>query len=97
MTDRANEAASFCEHCHVGTFKPHRATYTRWHDGEFVIVPRVPAWRCDYCGDAFFDKEALYRLVLLLGPESDTEDQQDPRVAGLEGSGKIGMRERRRA
>jgi YgiT-type zinc finger domain-containing protein len=92
----AAETIEFCESCHVGRLLPYRATYAHWHEGEFIVVPGVPAWRCDYCGDAFYDNEALARLVLLLGPESVPGDHKRRRTAGLEGSVGEGLGDRRR-
>ena len=97
MTEDTGESKEFCESCHVGALQPFRATYARWHEGEFVIVPGVAAWRCDCCSDTFFDEEALTRLVLLLGPESDLEDQRRRRGRGLGGVPGADLGDRRRA
>lgn len=96
MNKDAGEAKEFCQGCHIGSFQPARTTYARWHDGEFVIVPRVPAWRCDYCGDTFYDDEALTRLILLLGPESDVQTEQPWRATGLDDSSEAGLGDRHR-
>jgi YgiT-type zinc finger domain-containing protein len=87
----------FCSSCHIGKLQPHRTTFTHWHAGDLVVVPGVQAWRCDYCGDAFFDNEALGRLVLLLGPETTSSDTQQRRARGLEGGSGEGLSDRRRA
>lgn len=90
------ETREFCEICHVGSLRPYRATYVRWHGGKFAIVSAVPAWRCDFCGDAFYDDEALARLVLLLGSESHSGDRQRRRGLGPEGRLRSGFGDRRR-
>jgi YgiT-type zinc finger domain-containing protein len=87
MSEDDNESREFCESCHVGSLRPYHTIYAHWHSGEFVIVPGVPAWRCDFCGDTFFDNEALSRLVLLLGLDSNTGGQRRWRTTGLEESG----------
>jgi YgiT-type zinc finger domain-containing protein len=95
MNAHIDDSREFCERCHIGSVKPHRATYSQWHDGEFVIVPGLAAWRCDFCGDIFFDSEDLDRLFLLLGPESIIGEQQAWRKTGLDalrGLGIVGWR-----
>jgi YgiT-type zinc finger domain-containing protein len=96
MTGDENSTSEFCESCHVGSLQACRATYARWHDGDFVVLPGVPAWRCDYCGDTFYDREALRRLVLLLGPESSPEVETQRRATGFEDSDDLGLTDRRR-
>jgi YgiT-type zinc finger domain-containing protein len=96
MDKEDGESREFCEGCHVGSLQPCWATYARWHEEQFVIVPRVPAWRCDFCGDTFYDDEAMTRLAMLLGPESDLGDERRWRTTGLEGRGEAGLGSRRR-
>ncbi len=96
MNEDTSESREFCVTCHAGSLWPHRATYARWHDGQFVIMPGVPAWRCDFCGETFYDDEALIRLSLLLGPESDLDEERQWRTTGLEGGQEPGLGDRRR-
>ena len=96
MSRDAAETNEFCETCHIGSPQPFRATYARWHDEQFVVVAGIPAWRCDFCGDSYFDNDALTRLALLLGPESTLEDQRRSRGRGLGGSLGTGLGSRRR-
>lgn len=84
MERDTGESFGFCSSCHVGKLKAHRTTFTHWFSGELVVVPGVQAWRCDYCGDAFFDNETLGRLVLLLGPETTSSDTQRRHATGLD-------------
>ena len=97
MNPEPEPTRQFCQVCHVGSLHPHHATYARWHDGQFIIIPNVPAWQCDVCGDTFYDPQALTRLTLLLGPESDTNDQRRWRGLGLDDSPPPGLGDRRRA
>ncbi len=94
MEDADNITREFCDGCHVGSLQPCRAIYTQWHNGQFVIVPGVPAWCCDFCGDTFYDSQAMNRLVLLLGPEPGTENSSRRRAAGLEESSGEGLGDR---
>jgi YgiT-type zinc finger domain-containing protein len=97
MEKDSGESSGFCSSCHVGKVRTHRTTFTHWYSGELVVVPGVQAWRCDYCGEAFFDNEALSQLVLLLGPEATSSDTQRRRAKGLEGGAEEGLGDRRRA
>jgi len=96
MNIEVDRESEFCEGCHVGSLRPYRAPYARWHNGQFVVAPRVPAWRCDYCGETFYDDDALTRLFLLLGPESDMEDERRWRATGLDEDRRPELGNRRR-
>lgn len=95
MNKEGDDSREFCDVCHIGSMRPQRAIYARWHDGQFVVVPGVPALRCDFCGDILFDENALTQLVLLLGPESGVSDQYQRRASGLDENQETGLRDRR--
>lgn len=59
-------------------------------------MPGVPAWYCDFCGEMVYDGEIMMRLVMLLGPESDLEDQRRWRVTGREEDWAADFGDRRR-
>jgi YgiT-type zinc finger domain-containing protein len=46
-------------------------TFAAWFEGQFITVPRFPAWVCDLCGACEYDAEALEQLEAILGPEAD--------------------------
>ena len=96
MNRDADGATEFCESCHSGVLQACWATYARWHDGQFVIVPGVPAWRCDFCRDTFYDTEALTRLAMLLGPETTLSDHRSWRATGPDEDRRTGLGDRRR-
>lgn len=96
MNTNENASQEFCQNCHVGSLRSYRTTYAHWHDGQFVIMPGVPAWRCDFCGDTFYDDEIMIRLTLLLELESGLEDQRQWRATGLEEGWGSGFGDRRR-
>jgi len=96
METKSSTPPEFCEICHAGSLYPHRATYARWHAGHFVVLPGVPAWRCDVCGDTFYDAAALTQLTLLLGPEMGTQHPRRWRPYGPDESLGAGLGERRR-
>lgn len=58
-----------CDTCHIGTRIPRRTTVTYWIEGHLVIMPNVPVWVCDICGDVEFEMESVERLEVLLGIE----------------------------
>ena len=59
----------YCDVCRLGVITQGKMAYTTWVDGMLVIVPDVPVWTCDVCGDYEYDALVLARLEALLGPE----------------------------
>ncbi len=66
-----------CQTCHVGQLQARLTTYAAWHlitdrDGTtqraFIVAPGIPAWKCSVCGTRLFDREAIERVVMLVGP-----------------------------
>ena len=96
MDREENETEEFCTSCHIGVLRLHRTTYTCWHDGQFIVMPGVWVWCCDFCGDSFYDDEFLTRLVLLLGPEANLEMQRKWRTPGLDENWGADVGDRRR-
>jgi YgiT-type zinc finger domain-containing protein len=96
MSRETNEPQQYCDNCRVGSLQPCRATYARWHNGQFVVLSGVSAWRCDLCGDTSYDSEALTRLILLLGPESELEVDRPWRGTTLDGGSEASFGDRRR-
>ncbi len=92
-TERSARFVQACRNCRVGTLQPHLVTYARWHGEHFVVLPNVPAWRCDFCGEILYDLDVLGPLRALLGPETsldlddrwllDTESGDDTWGLGL--------------
>ncbi|MGQ9626626.1 MAG: YgiT-type zinc finger protein [Anaerolineae bacterium] len=58
-----------CPFCHIGHVKQRRLVYTQWHDGCFIVLPNVPAWVCDNCGEKTFDSHLVDILQNLLWAE----------------------------
>lgn len=96
MDTQQSEPQEFCSICHIGSPQPSRVTYARWHEGQFIVVPGMPAWRCDFCNETFYDDEAFERLIMLLGPESEAEDQRRGRAFGFGGQWKPELGDRHR-
>lgn len=69
-----------CPNCHAGALRLRSVTYADWHalegseDEQFVIIPRVPAWLCDVCGYKVFDATTIGWLAPLLGPTTESDD-----------------------
>lgn len=68
-----------CSNCRLGNLYHEHVTYANWHSGRFVIVPNMPAWMCDVCGDYEYDADALSRLMPLLGPITRPASAQSQR------------------
>ena len=97
MNNDADESMEFCEVCHIGSMRHLRVPYAHWFDGQLVIVPGVRAWCCDFCGETVYDAYTLARLVLLLGPEANSQDHRRRRAPGLDESRGEGLGDRRLA
>jgi hypothetical protein len=58
-------------------------------------MPGVPARRCDFCGEIFYDREVLGRLALLLGSDFGLENRRHGRMAGLDENWEMGLERHR--
>ncbi len=56
-----------CDHCHIGTRNLRHSSVTYWVEGQLVILPDVPVWVCDICGDVEYEMENISKLERLLG------------------------------
>lgn len=72
-----------CQECHVGRLQPARAPYLAWLDGRMLVIPSVPAWLCDACGDLIHDFDFVHGLRLLLenGQADDGDEVRRPAIA----------------
>ncbi len=74
MTAKQPEEAEpqfLCPACQMGTLRSRPVTFAHWFEGQFITIPRFPAWVCDICGAREYDAAALEQLELILGPEAD--------------------------
>jgi YgiT-type zinc finger domain-containing protein len=60
-----------CPSCQMGTLRLRAVTFAHWFEGQFITIPRFPAWVCNICGAREYDGAALEQLELILGPEAD--------------------------
>ena len=65
-----------CLTCHIGTLQRKLAPYAGWHGDNFVVIPALPAWLCDVCGERMYDQAALDTLLSLIGPPSPISDEE---------------------
>lgn len=56
-----------CPVCLVGRLKTTTATYVEVFQGTLIQAPGTAAWRCDTCGQTYFDEVAIQRLSALIG------------------------------
>ena len=61
---------TYCQECYLGRTKKIRAPYSGKIGDRSYVVPNVPASICDVCGELTYDKEFVYYLHLLIGPDS---------------------------
>jgi YgiT-type zinc finger domain-containing protein len=62
---KENLMSSVCNVCH-GQVKQTTITYTQWIDGRVIVVENVPAWRCEQCGETYFDPQIVAKLQALI-------------------------------
>lgn len=67
-----------CDTCHIGTLNARRTTVTYWVGKHLVIMPNVPVWVCDVCGDFEYEMETIARLEMLLGIKPSFSDGGSP-------------------
>ena len=64
----------------MGTLRLRPVTFAHWFEGQFITIPRFPAWVCDICGKREYDEAALEQLELILGPEADLRREATQRA-----------------
>jgi len=84
-----------CAQCYVGRYRESDMPYQCWIDDREVIVPNVPGFQCDMCGDSYPNPEFIQHLHRLInrGAVSDKHDLSNHRqvsTGGKEGSQPIG-------
>ncbi len=89
-----NTNKTVCNNCYIGSLRSGQATLSRWHAGQLIVLPGVSVGRCDFCGEIFYDQDALDRLALLLGSEFK-KDRRYGRAAGLDGNWEVSLGRRR--
>ena len=67
-----------CIHCH-GRMRRSKAPFHADGKGHHLMFDTVPAWVCDQCGEAYFEK----RAVDLMQSAIKGLDQQDRRLAAV--------------
>ena len=86
-----------CKQCYVGRYRESDMPYLCWMDEREVMVPDVPGFQCDICGDSFYNPEFIQHLaasgcrMLQLGLESGSQVVLDRLGKGirLEAASKI--------
>jgi YgiT-type zinc finger domain-containing protein len=56
-----------CPACSMGQLKATGTPYMQVTNGTLIQVPTITAWKCDICGESFFDERAVRRLDTLIG------------------------------
>ncbi len=58
--------SSHCSQCYVGRYRETGMPYLCWIDDLQVVVPDVPGFQCDVCGDSFHNPDFLQHLHHLI-------------------------------
>jgi YgiT-type zinc finger domain-containing protein len=64
---RKERLVDTCPNCHLGLLKQIRAVYVQIYGDTLIHVPDTLAWKCDVCGETYFDPEAVHRMDILIG------------------------------
>lgn len=60
-----------CTHCRLGHYQLDRLPYFTFLDEQLMVIPNVPAYRCDMCGHIRFNELFLYNLQYLIDRLTD--------------------------
>ncbi len=63
---------SICPQCHVGRLQRRAMTYVQWHGDNLLVVNKMPAVVCDFCGEQIYDDRAVDHLNQLLWSNFDS-------------------------
>lgn len=55
-----------CPVCSMGHLAPTGAPFMQTLNGTLIQAPTITAWKCDICGESFFDGQAVRRLEMLI-------------------------------
>ena len=58
--------ASHCTQCYVGRYQVTGMPYLAWVNDYQFVVPDVPGYQCDICGDSFHDPDFIHHLHHLI-------------------------------
>jgi len=75
-------AENQCNVCHIGVLTLRYATYARQIDNQLVLLPNLPVWVCDVCGEMIQETETVGRIEMLFGLEhmhTEQAERQDTR------------------
>jgi YgiT-type zinc finger domain-containing protein len=61
-TVRKRKAMKVCNFCGRTSFKTKHVQYIYRHDDQFLVVNNVPCEECEFCGEQYFEAEALKKI-----------------------------------
>jgi YgiT-type zinc finger domain-containing protein len=70
-----------CPSCQVGRLRPIRTTYAHIYDDTLIQMPNIAAWKCDVCGETFYDPDAVRRIEVLVGEAGPPPNRHIPTPA----------------
>ncbi len=62
-------AENQCNVCHIGILALRYTTYARRIDNQLVLLPNLPVWVCDVCGEVIPEADTVGRIEMLFGLE----------------------------
>ena len=71
-----------CPACLVGRMKLTTATYVQVYDGTLIHAPNATAWRCDTCGETYFENATLRHIAALIGTGGLPPNRHEPALPG---------------
>lgn len=55
-----------CNYCRIGRYQTTMLPYYSRFARQIMVIPHVPAYKCDVCGHVTHDKEFMLRMQQLL-------------------------------
>ncbi|HEX3050844.1 MAG TPA: YgiT-type zinc finger protein [Aggregatilineaceae bacterium] len=56
-----------CLNCQLGRLQSQQTVYVQVYQGTLVSAPNLLSWRCDVCGQTYYDEQTIRRLEMLIG------------------------------
>ena len=78
-----------CPNCHIGHLHEARAPYVQLYNATLIHMPNVAAWKCDVCGETYFDTQTIRQLEVLIGDSGPPPNQHTPSKPASAGESEI--------
>lgn len=68
-----------CPHCRVGRYKKSAIPFLQDVEGTPMLLPNMPAFVCDVCGDIEYDPDMMMNLQYLIH-QHEVNNKQLPKI-----------------